>query len=331
MRNNISPELLQKYMDDQCTPEEISAVQSWYAQFDAESDPLDTYSPGEQAQLKKQMLDQLKQKIQGAASVKRKKPVRKLLYWTAAAAVLVLTLKLFIAGPEASKFKTPLAELEISNQGKTILKQVLPDGSQVWLSPSAKLTYPKSFRGLAFRTVKMQGQAFFEVVKDHAHPFIIHSGAMTTRVWGTSFQVRALPGQEWAEVKVLTGKVSVESSLAATEKKTAEVMLQPNQQASFNTRSHVLKKQEKAEMSALQIWKKVSLSFNNTPVKEVIEVLNKEFKVQISTRDKQIDSFVLKADFTGQNFPDIMEMIKKSLDLNYQVSDDKVLLSLNTK
>ena len=66
----------------------------------------------------------------------------------------------------------------------------LPDGTMAWLNADSKLIYDENFRG-DFREVSLEGEAYFDVVKDKTKPFIIHTKAIDIRVLGTAFNVRA--------------------------------------------------------------------------------------------------------------------------------------------
>ena len=48
----------------------------------------------------------------------------------------------------------------------------LPDGTNVWLNKNSRLEYGSSFES-GKRTVKLLGEAFFDVAKDALHPFAV--------------------------------------------------------------------------------------------------------------------------------------------------------------
>ena len=57
----------------------------------------------------------------------------------------------------------------------------LSDGTKVWLNSETEMKYPVVFdRGK--REVFITGEAFFEVVKDSARPFIVHTPHTHTTV-----------------------------------------------------------------------------------------------------------------------------------------------------
>jgi ferric-dicitrate binding protein FerR (iron transport regulator) len=85
----------------------------------------------------------------------------------------------------------------------------LPDGTIVVLKDNAVLRFNTALFDKQDRTVRLEGEAFFDVRHDVTKPFIVQAGAINTRVLGTSFGVRALPGDNTAEVAVTRGLVEV--------------------------------------------------------------------------------------------------------------------------
>jgi len=83
---------------------------------------------------------------------------------------------------------------------------VLSDGTKVWLYQDAKLDYPANFASDT-RSVKLKGEAFFEVAKDATKPFIIQAGGIDIKVIGTSFNVQS--AATTTNVIVNTGKVQL--------------------------------------------------------------------------------------------------------------------------
>lgn len=99
-------------------------------------------------------------------------------------------------------------QTSITQQVSTGISQrkniILPDGTQVWLSPSTLLEYPSVFNGNT-REIKLSGEGFFEVAHDASHPFIIHSDDIQTTVLGTSFNLQAYRNHEKIDQQVRYG------------------------------------------------------------------------------------------------------------------------------
>ena len=70
------------------------------------------------------------------------------------------------------------------------LATALEDGSIVYLSEQAVLQYPKHFHKDK-RIVTLQGNAFFEISKQHERPFIIDTELAEIEVLGTFFHVQS--------------------------------------------------------------------------------------------------------------------------------------------
>jgi transmembrane sensor len=329
MKKDISPELIRKYLNGQCTPQEAIAVDEWYNSFDGDSDGISMLSTKQRDELKAVLIKRIDANIKvldqpELTGQKKVFPVKKMIYYVSGiAAMLLIALLLTVSNQKASHQSTVSAtaeQLSVTNLTKSITKQILSDGSTVWLSPQSNITYPKLFTG-AQREVRMVGEAFFEVHKDHQHPFIIYSGGLVTRVWGTSFRIRAFKNIP-TEVSVVTGKVSVR----IPKQNTAEVMLFPNQKVTYLKAKDALKTDKKAKDASMQIWQKARLSFDNVPLNEVMTILNKKFGVSISTEDENLGHFVLNADFTDQNLPAILEMMEKSLEVTYEFDEKGIVL-----
>ena len=69
---------------------------------------------------------------------------------------------------------------------------VLPDGTKVWMNAASTLRYPTRFTGNE-RKVFLNGEAYFEVVKNARMPFrVIVDTDMTVQVLGTHFNIKAI-------------------------------------------------------------------------------------------------------------------------------------------
>lgn len=91
----------------------------------------------------------------------------------------------------------------VSGQTRTF---ALADGSRVELNANTSITVEN---GRSERRVRLaNGEAFFEVSKDKARPFIVETPAGLVRVTGTKFDVRTLSVSQ-LEVTVLEGQVQV--------------------------------------------------------------------------------------------------------------------------
>lgn len=128
--------------------------------------------------------------------------------WIGVAAMLIAIAGIYFYQVEISSLFKANTTYELASTTTQRRQFRLPDGTKVWLSPNSKLSYPAEFSDTD-RRVLLDGEAFFEVTHDAAHPFIITSAEVSTTVLGTSFNVTAYTQQHTINVTLVTGKVAV--------------------------------------------------------------------------------------------------------------------------
>jgi transmembrane sensor len=108
----------------------------------------------------------------------------------------------------------------------------LPDHSAVTLNNQSRLCYSPSFTQGYAREVVLEGEAYFDIAHDAAHPFVIYTQGVTLQVLGTAFNVEAFTGQPVVVVTVTRGRVRVSSDQYVHGEITA------GQQLIVDTRTH---------------------------------------------------------------------------------------------
>lgn len=82
-----------------------------------------------------------------------------------------------------------LPDLNVLNtSSRGFIEVTLCDNTRVWLNANSILKYPNEFQGEQ-RKVYLEGEAYFEVTKNTAQPFIVHTGKAEIEVLGTRFNV----------------------------------------------------------------------------------------------------------------------------------------------
>ncbi|MCF0052543.1 DUF4974 domain-containing protein [Dyadobacter sp. LJ53] len=314
-----SSEILRKYLTGTCSDAESQEVNDWYQSLDAGHPELWTGVEEEN----------LYNRIQVRIAEEEKTHLRPApvavfrTYALRVAAVLFVGLGIayyfyFKPSKTVSETNAQVSDwVSFENNEKKVNRYTLPDSTTIWLSPGATLSYARAFTE---RKVRFSGEGFFDVKPDKLHPFEIFSGEMKTRVLGTSFNLRANAGEATCQVTVVTGLVEVES---VKEKK--PVVLRPTQQVVFAKNSNALTVKTLPEnRETKEIWQSVSLVFDEVPMDEVAERLEKIFKVNIEFKDPQIKKCRLKVDFNNQRLPEILDMIDALLGTTYQIEGEKI-------
>jgi len=194
----------------------------------------------------------------------------------------------------------------------------LADGSIVTLNVGSHLSYPDQFEG-NFREVELEGEAFFEVHPNPEKPFIIRAGRAHIQVLGTSFNVNAIPGSKDIAVVVETGRVQVSAN--DTETREQDVVLTPGERGVLTKDAQAFTKEPNKDQNFLA-WKTHSFVFDKTSLEDVIEQLNKVYRVQIAMADPTMEQLLLTARFDDRPIRFILEVIAMTHNLEVDQIDE---------
>jgi ferric-dicitrate binding protein FerR (iron transport regulator) len=145
-----------------------------------------------------------------------------------AAAVAAITACFWLYRPHSGESKiaasvaTPQVSEVITREGSRT-SVYLPDGTRVWLNAASKITYAKNFE--ESREVTLSGEAFFDVTRNSAKPFVIHTTRVDIKVLGTSFNVKSYPKEKTTEAVLVKGSIEVD----IRNKTNKKVILKPNE------------------------------------------------------------------------------------------------------
>lgn len=157
----------------------------------------------------------------------------------------------------------------------------LPDGTKVALNENTTLKYNASTFNTEHRQITFDGEGYFEVHKDPAHPFSIDADRLNVKVLGTVFNLRARNADAIAEINLAKGKVMFTSLI--TNK---YVNLNPNQKAVLDKRTGAISVENLSDgINESTAWKRKEMVFRNMPLSVVINTLEKTFNVDIRIRN----------------------------------------------
>jgi ferric-dicitrate binding protein FerR (iron transport regulator) len=198
----------------------------------------------------------------------------------------------------------------------------LPDGTAVKLNSGSSVQFPEHFYGDT-REVKLNGEAYFEVVRDVEKPFIVHTEQARTTVVGTSFNIKSLQGS-LTEVTLVEGKVRVTSS-HISEGNWEEVTLDPNQQAIIETGSSTITTR-KVDALRYIAWKDNVLEFENTSLESAVEGLKKWYGVEIELKNAERSTCTISATYRNESLENVLKSFEYTLKIDYTFQDGKVII-----
>ncbi len=167
------------------------------------------------------------------------------------------------------------------------------------------------------REVYLEGEAFFDVIKNPKQPFVIRTAQARIQVLGTSFDVKAYSDSKVVETVVVTGKVKVSDP---TNEKNF-VLLQPNEKGVYRTGSRkitkatVAQQEEKAEYVD---WKIGTLAFHDESIPEIAAKLERWYGVKVEADEAALATCRVTARFdNNQPIDKVLEYIRMVTPIEY--------------
>jgi len=193
----------------------------------------------------------------------------------------------------------------------------LPDGSRVYLNEGARIEYPAEFS--RERSVKINGEAFFEVMSDPVNPFTVRSGNVVISVLGTSFNVKTAENLPDVEVFVESGKVRM-----ALEDSEQSIILEPGELGYIKESG--LNRLEQTDPNYIS-WKTKDFKFVDTGLMEVIRELEESYHVKINTGSLKLEDMKITTTYREQSIEAILETIGAAFGLTVSHRDDGYYLT----
>ncbi|MFD2933789.1 FecR family protein [Spirosoma flavum] len=255
--------------------------------------------------------------------------------WVAAAAVVGLAVYWQVGNPISKSVELsnkPVVQPVVVADWKIVrnitgqpVVVLLPDNSSVLLSSGSQLRFHKQ-NTHTLREVYLQGEGFFEVSKNPAKPFLVYTTNLTTKVLGTSFQIRSFDKETAAYVKVKTGNVSV----TPVDSPSKTILLTSNEQLSLETRTDKVVKQDiipSKETSSAIVNQQFTFEF--TPVSDIFTQLESSYHMPIRY-DRQL---LANCTFTGQlndvPFLEKIRLICLTTESTFEITDNQLIIHSN--
>lgn len=235
------------------------------------------------------------------------------------AAILILPMILYTAYIQFFKVEQTLPEatsqlVTVSSQAGTITNLELPDGSRVCLNAGSSISYPSYFNG-STRDVSLTGEAYFKVVKNKKMPMVVSAGNVNLKVYGTSFNVNALPSEEFIKVTLVEGIVTL-SSPSEKYKGKNEFLIEPGQTVTYfdNSKKLIVKNEDTFLYTA---WKDGVLIFKNNTFETVLKQLSYKYNVDIELKNQTLASIPMDATFRDENINEILRLLSLSTPFQF--------------
>jgi transmembrane sensor len=360
----INWSLLSKCMAGECSAEEYQFVTEWIQEDESHRifhDELRTlWNKIEGAMLLEDIsLDadwlEVKKRIHGGKieefvpDKKKGSPVKVLLKYAAAITFLIVASVLFLLFSRSNDLNITQAiesaynVIEVPAGQKS--KITFSDGSSAWINAESRISFPEIF-SLDNREIYLEGEAFFEVISDPDHPFIVKTSNIDIKVTGTKFNVKSYPSDKAIITTLLEGKVFIISTDEKTQM-TKEIKLDPNQQARYIKKENQLSVQDlkkavehsenESNNSGIQIldnidaekivsWKDGRLIFEEETFESVAKMLERRYGVKVYIDNESLRALKYTGAFKNESIEQVMKALQLTEDFHYEIVENSIYI-----
>ena len=238
-----------------------------------------------------------------------------------AAVVLVLLVPFATYWQGKQAVKQTFADMVVEAPMGAHTKLYLPDGTLVWLNAGSKIVYSQGF-GVDDRQLSLEGEGYFEVMRNEEVPFEINTKELNLRVLGTKFNFKNYPDDEEVTVNLMEGKVALRNGI----KEMPELYLTPNEKMVLNkTTGQMVKSSTKADKA--NVWINDELFFDEELLEDIAKKLMRSYNVKVEVADSLRNKrFYGSFGISANTIDKILDMMASTRQMNYKYENGVYIL-----
>lgn len=206
--------------------------------------------------------------------------------------------------------------------GKTF-KLRLSDGTYAHLNAGTQLRYPVKF-GIGDRQVFLRGEAYFEVARNEAAPFIVNTKELDVRVLGTRFNVSAYNDDKEVSTVLVEGSVGLYEEGVLFDLQETTLLL-PGQLGQWDRQSGEITVRQVDVQDHIS-WMEGKVIFYKKPFEDILKVLERKYNVRIENRYPVLNKQRYKAIFDNETIEQVMETFTNSRLFSYTIEDNIIII-----
>ena len=196
----------------------------------------------------------------------------------------------------------------------------LGDGSKIELNTDTVLRAAVDTR---YRTVWLdRGEAYFQITRDQAHPFVVMVGDRRVMVLGTKFVVRR--DADHLEVAVVEGRVRLES---ADGRLGAPVLLIPGDDVVAPANTLFMTRKTTHQLADELGWRRGVLVFDHTALGDAAAEFNRYNRKKLIVADQSVARMTIDGTFQANNTDDFAHLMQAVFGLHVEKRADETVIS----
>lgn len=318
VQNDDMKNLLPLYFEGKLDAESTKKVEAWIEESEEHAEIANTYATIYSATDDLYVLSHTDTEAAlGAVSSrmgKEKKTVWLRRFERVAAVLLVPLLVTLVVALFYKNKRNDVSMVNIKATAGMIAKATLPDGSHVTLNSGSSLSYPTTFSDE--RTVKLHGEAFFDVAKDAKHPFIVQTPfEAQVKVYGTHFDVETRSDKRQVIATLAEGSVGMQYKDVSG--KWTETMIIPGEQVTYDASAKKVSVHD-VDLDVATSWKDGRLVFKSTPLREVLDRMETYYNVRFTVRNAKVYNNVFTGTLEDISLENALEVLDITSDIHFR-------------
>ncbi len=183
----------------------------------------------------------------------------------------------------------------------------LGDGTKVWLNSGTRLRYPVKFTG-DVRFVELSGEAYFDVKRDEALPFVVKTSRSEVMVLGTEFCVKDYVNQV-NQTTLVSGSVSVKDFRGQS------YVIVPGQQVCIDQDSSRVLEVETLYFTS---WKDGYFMFDQATLERIMDELARWYNFDYFFANAEARNMMLTARIKKyDNIDTVLDILSRTGDIRF--------------
>ncbi|MAD11465.1 MAG: hypothetical protein CMC04_01920 [Flavobacteriaceae bacterium] len=201
----------------------------------------------------------------------------------------------------------------------------LSDGTRVYLNSGTTLKFPVNFIKDLDREVFLDGEAFFEVTNNNISQFKVTSNNISAHVYGTKFNFKGYPEDDFAEVILTEGSLGVGNSSDNFENNILKI--KPGEKAKVIFSSGEIET-SRVNTSLYTSWIDGRVAFRNESLPGMIQKLERIYNVVIINNNNDLKEkyFTATILYKEESINDVLSYLSQVYGLKYQIINNKILI-----
>ncbi|TRX62994.1 FecR family protein [Carboxylicivirga sp. M1479] len=232
------------------------------------------------------------------------------------AAVMIPTI-MFLAAYGLYQSVPGFGKLQAFNTDGDIDKVVLADASEVTLNVNSKLVFEKDFSGKT-RRLKLTGEGYFKVAKNPDKPFVVNVGGTEVEVLGTEFNLEENVNDQTVHLSVTEGRVLFTAGNEAVEVVAGESAVCLNNKITKG----------KLVSNNCLAWRTGQIVFEQASLDEVLKTIVDHFsELEIIENNTSDTSLKITTSFTNPSIEDVLVELRIHFKKKIEINDNKLIIS----